>query len=310
VVFKVSPTGTETVLHFFTRLPDGRFPHAGLIRDAAGNLYGTTEEGGIGYGTVFKLDATGTESVLHSFTGTAGRDGELPFAGLIQDASGNLYGTTVDGGSPGIDVGVVFELSPGGSETVLYQFGELQEANPEAGLIRDAVGNLYGTTFYGASGACFQGCGTVFELSPNGIPTILHQFAGPPTDGGRPTASLIRDIAGNFYGTTYNGGGGSSSTCDNGSLRASGCGVVFKLSPSGTEDILHSFTGGGDGANPCAGLIRDAAGNLYGTAAFGGAHGFGVVFELIRCSSSPPVTTLRCSIALPGEPTEAVPSPV
>jgi uncharacterized repeat protein (TIGR03803 family) len=283
VVFKLSPGGTETVLHQFTGGADGGNPLAGLMRDAAGNLYGTTVVGGTGpfncaagnggCGVVFKLSPAGAETVLHSFTD--GEDGGNPQAGLIQDAAGNLYGTTYGGGS---GYGVVFKVSSCGSGfKVLYSFtGGADGANPAAGLIRDAPGNLYGTTAQGGhqSSACTFGngtCGVVFKLSPTGTETVLHSFTGG-ADGGNPVAGLVRDAAGNLYGTTQYGG----VACFGNTT----CGVVFKLSPSGAETVLHTFTGGADGGNPTAGLIQDPAGNLYGTASVGGSGGGGVVFRL------------------------------
>jgi uncharacterized repeat protein (TIGR03803 family) len=274
---------TYIVLHSFDNA-DGATPYAGLIRDTAGNLYGTTTYGGAtstcsppsGCGVVFKLSPTGTETVLHTFTG--GADGGYPSAGLIQDAAGNLYGTTGGGGATSTcnapyGCGVVFKLSPTGAETVLHSFDGADGAGPVAGLVRDAAGNLYGTTVSGGA----SGNGVVFKLSPTGAETVLHSFTG--ADGANPYASLVRDTTGNLYGTTYDGG-------------AHGGGVVFKLSPTGTETVLHSFTGGADGSLPYAGLLREAAGNLYGTTAFGGTEsgacaggGCGVVFKLSPCDS-------------------------
>jgi uncharacterized repeat protein (TIGR03803 family) len=206
--------------------------------------------------------------VLHTFTG--GADGSEPFAGLIQDGVGNLYGTTTGGGASAH--GVVFELIRCDSEPSGYEFkllhtftGGADGANPYAGLIRDAAGNLYGTTAVGGA----HGWGVVFELircdsEPSGYEfKLLHTFTGG-ADGGQPYAGLIRDAAGNLYGTT--GLGGATSTCG----PPYGCGVVFKLSPAGAETVLHSFTDGADGRSPMAGLIQDAAGNLYGTTPVGG----------------------------------------
>jgi uncharacterized repeat protein (TIGR03803 family) len=258
-VFKLDTAGNATVLHSFTGGADGSGPHAGLVLDAAGNLYGTTANGGTySYGVVFQLDTTGTETVLYTFTG--GADGANPYAGLLRDASGNLYGTTYYGGAD--NKGVVFKLDPTGKETVLYSFtGASDGAHPYAGLIQDAAGNLYGTTYNGGS----SNKGVVFKLGTTGIETVLHSFTGPP-DGANPSAGLIRDTAGNLYGATYYGG-------------SSDKGVVFKLDPTGRETVLYSFTGGSDGAHPYAGLIQDAAGNLYGTT-YGGGSGYGVVFKL------------------------------
>jgi uncharacterized repeat protein (TIGR03803 family) len=274
-VFKVDTTGRETVLHNFTGEADGGFPvAAGLVQNAQGNLYGTTSAGGAyGSGTVFEVDATGRETVLYSFTWTRG-DGAAPYAGLVLDAQGNLYGTTEAGGDLGCEsggCGTVFKLDATGRETVLHSFTGTggDGANPYAGLVLDAQGNLYGTTDAGGDLACESGgCGTVFKLDATGTETVLHSFAGTGGDGTFPQAGLVQDAQGNLYGTTNNGG-------------ASNYGTVFKLDAAGTETVLHSFTGtGGDGANPYAGLVLDAQGNLYGTTSGGGTYSFGTVFEL------------------------------
>jgi uncharacterized repeat protein (TIGR03803 family) len=266
VVFKVNKTG-ETVLYSFTGGADGAKPLAGLIRDLAGNLYGTTFSGGAsGYGVVFKLDTTGTETVLHSFTEKPG--GANPEAGLIQDSAGNLYGTTGGGGASGL--GVAFKLDTTGTEKLLHSFtGGADGESPQAGLIRDAAGNFSGTTYKGggASGCGDRGCGVVFKLDTTGTETVLYSFPGTEADGAYPYSGLIRDSAGNLYGTTYAGG-------------ASHNGVVFKLDTTGTETVLYSFIGGVDGGLPYAGLTRDLAGNLYGTTYSGGASNNGVVFKL------------------------------
>jgi uncharacterized repeat protein (TIGR03803 family) len=275
VVFKLDTTGTETVLHSFTDGADGGAPWAGVIRDSAGDLYGTTTGGGPSdYGVVFKLNTTGTETVLHSFTG--GADGGSPLAGLIRDSAGNLYGTAQAGGASVL--GVVFKLDTTGTETVLHSFtGGADGATPFARLIRDSAGNLYGTTQYGGGGSsgnnCYYGgCGAVFKLDTTGTETVLYGFTGG-ADGENPYPGLIRDSAGNLYGTTLSGG-------------ASGLGVVFKLDTTGVEMVLYSFEGRADGESPFAGLIQDSAGNLYGTTYGGGAFsstcrgGCGVVFKL------------------------------
>jgi uncharacterized repeat protein (TIGR03803 family) len=179
VVFKVDPTGKETVLYSFTGGADGAHPYAGLVRDEAGNLYGTTGDGGnceFNCGVVFKVDPTGKETVLYSFTGSGGVDGGLPYGRLVRDKQGNLYGTTWAGGNQGSYCtgfcGVVFKVDPTGKETVLYTFtGQADGANPFAGLLRDTQGNLYGTTQYGGDlgspqGWCYGfGCGVVFKIS-------------------------------------------------------------------------------------------------------------------------------------------------
>jgi uncharacterized repeat protein (TIGR03803 family) len=264
-VFKVDKTGKETVLYAFGGSPDGADPFtAGLVSDARGNLYGVTLDGGASnnYGTVFKLTKGGTESVLYSFTGGP-NDAGNPAAGLIRDKAGNLYGV---GGGGANFYGSVFKLDRSGKVTLLYSFGGADGGFPEGALIRDSSGDLYGTTDGG--GAYFSG--TVFKVDTTGTESVLYSFTGG-ADGGFPGyGSLVRDAAGNSYGTTGLGGGG---TC------RGGCGTVFKLDKTGTETVLYSFTGGADGANPYAGLIRDKAGNLYGTTSSGGS-GYGTVFKL------------------------------
>jgi uncharacterized repeat protein (TIGR03803 family) len=257
-------TYTLTVLHNFSGSAhgDGTRSYGRLWRDAGGNLYGTTLDGGASHlGVVFKLDSSGHETILHSFTGPPA-DGANPYAGLVGDSAGNLYGTTYFGGAS--NFGVVFKLDSTGHETVLHSFAgpPADGANPYAGLVRDSAGNLYGTTVMGGGSRK----GVIFKLDSSGHETILHSFAGLPADGANPLAGLIRDSAGNLYGTTPNAG-------------ASNRGVVFKLDSTRHETVLYSFTGLADGANPYAGLIRDSAGNLYGTTAFGGNE-FGVVFKL------------------------------
>jgi uncharacterized repeat protein (TIGR03803 family) len=268
-VFKLDATGTEAVLYSFcmrTNCADGALPVAGLLRDKVGNLYGTASGGGTsGNGVVFKLDASGKETVLRRFAGDP-KDGAYPQAGLIQDAAGNLYGTTTNGGSFGD--GIVFKLDKAGKETVLYHFtGGVDGGDPQYGrLVRDPAGNLYGTTYTGGSFSCGgDGCGTVFKLNKAGKETVFHNFSSQ--QDGQPFAGLIRDPAGNLYGTTAFGGPAQN-------------GVVFKLDSTGAETILHSFTGGSDGGFPYGGLLRDAAGNLYGSTNAGGPSGWGVVFKL------------------------------
>jgi uncharacterized repeat protein (TIGR03803 family) len=290
IVFELSPTvhgWREKILHRFASDEDGLGPSASLIFDAAGNLYGTTSGGGGAHaiGTVFELSPTAsgdwTEKILHAFN-EKGTDGLFPVAGLILDASGNLYGTTEGGGTA--DAGTVFELSPvtdgGWKEKILHNFaGGEDGVGPQASLIFDAAGNLYGTTASGGNSAtCLftAGCGIVYELTLVGdgvwTETVLHSFNGSSTDGAIPEAGVILDASGNLYGTTENAG-------------SHGAGTVFELSPAGdgswTEKILHSFNSyASDGSFPAAGLIFDAAGNLYGTTALGGVYGIGSVFEI------------------------------
>lgn len=283
-VFMVDKSGNETVLYSFTGGADGDQPFASLIRDAKGNLYGTTYWGGVstecnggtGCGVVFKLDTTGKETVLHAFTG-AGGDGANPYDGLVQDHKGTLYGTTVNGGNLiACDggCGVAFSVDMGGNEKVLHSFAAGTDgANPFAGLVRDDEGNLYGTTAYGGS----YGDGTVFELEHSEEPEyswrerLLYTFTGG-SDGGQPLLGyLLRDAKGNLYGTTVRGG---ASSC------AYLCGTVFEVERSGRERALYGFLQGTDGANPYGGLVADAEGNLYGTTNQGGVGNHGTVFKL------------------------------
>ena len=272
IAFELTTTG-ETVLHRFAGGTDGANPYAGLIEGAAGTFYGTTSAGGTSNsGVVFKVTKTG-ETVLHTFTGPPG-DGAIPYAGLVQDSAGNLYGTTSAGGK--FNSGVVFKLDTAGSETILYNFtGGADGAFPYGGLLLNSAGNLLGTTSGGGitTGNCYPGgCGVVFFVdATTGAQTVLYSFTGSP-DGAFPYAGLIGDASGNIYGTTYNGGSGP---CTN------GCGVVFKLDKAGTETVLHSLTGyPTDGAFPYAGVVLDTAGNVYGTATYGGESDNGVVFKL------------------------------
>jgi uncharacterized repeat protein (TIGR03803 family) len=250
------------VLYAFTAQPDGGSPIAGLIRDAAGNLYGTTNGGGaLGYGTVYRVDAAGTETVLYSFAGPP-TDGAYPSAALVMDAAGNLYSTTSLGGAAGY--GTVFKLDASGTETVLHSFARPPRdgAYPGAALVMDAAGSFYSTTTRGGA----SNAGTVFKLDTAGRETVLHSFTGGK-DGALPVAGLVGDAAGNLFGTTTLGG-------------ASNSGTVFKLDRTGKKTVLYSFAGGSDGAWPIAGLVRDSGGNFYGTTEAGGATGNGTVFKL------------------------------
>lgn len=295
-VFKLQalPNGTwkETVLHTF-RGYDGGAPFASLVFDAAGNLYGTTSQGGPsciyvpgGCGVVFKLkpnfNGTWTETILYKFKGGP-PDGALPLAALIFDKAGNLYSTTSYGGPGG--AGNVFQLKPNADGTwtqnILYMFtGNGPDGYlPFSGLVFDVAGNLYGTTSQGGNMKCpaVYGCGIAFKLTPNSAgswtESVLHIFcsAANCADGRFPEAALVFDKAGNLYSTTAGGAYPGSH------------GTVFRLKPlldgRWTEKVLHNFTGAG-AATPVAGLILDAAGNLYGTAEFGGPAGGGAVFKL------------------------------
>jgi uncharacterized repeat protein (TIGR03803 family) len=258
-IFRLDAAGQETVLHAFTGGADGSQPYAGLVRDKAGNLYGTTWMGGeYDLGVVFKVTATGRFSVVHSFSGPGGA---YAFPGpLVLDAEGNLYGTTALGGDN--DQGTVYKVDPTGTEVVLYSFiGGSDGSKPQAGVIRDEEGNLYGTTLSGGA----EGYGTVFKLDTTGTKTILHSFSG--RDGKSPgTASLLRDKCGHLYGTTPYGGSG-------------GWGVVYELDEDGNETVLHNFKWAKQGRVPEAGLVQDKNGNLYGSTSEGGIT-WGTLFRL------------------------------
>jgi uncharacterized repeat protein (TIGR03803 family) len=235
---------------------DGAVPTATLIQDAAGNLYGTTSSGGgtgcggSGCGVVFKLNTANHETVLHAFSGP---DGAIPYGALVMDIAGNLYGTTSSGGASGL--GTVFKIDTTGKETVLYTFtGNPDGANPYAGLVMDSSGNLYGTTESGG----VSNLGTIFQIDRNGAETVLHSFAGQPSDGADPKAGLTLDSNGILYGTTFSGG-------------SAGFGTAYQLDTTNSESVLYNFTGQADGGNPFGGLTLDSNGTLYGTTTIGGS---------------------------------------
>jgi uncharacterized repeat protein (TIGR03803 family) len=272
-VFAITASGTETLLHSFTGVPDGELPYAGLIR-VSHTLYGTTRAGGAncmyGCGTVFSITTYGKETVLYSFKGGSG-DGESPWAGLIY-VQGALYGTTGSGGANGR--GTVFSTTTSGKETVFYSFkgGSGDGDDPQAALI-SVNGTLYGTTSYGGAYCGQAGCGTVFAITPSGKESVLHSFGGSG-DGAFPQAALI-NVNGTLYGTTEEGGAYCGPT---------GCGTIFSITTSGKETVLHSFGAGTDGVDPLAGLIN-VKGTLYGATWAGGANctsngGCGTVFSL------------------------------
>lgn len=280
---------TFTVIHNFTGGLDGSQPDAGLTIDAAGNLYGTTPQGGKNFGgTVFKMAKNGSGWIfnpLYSFGSYP--DGSTPTARVVFGPDGNLYGTT-SGGGGGCDLGLcgtVFQVTTPptvcqtafcpGTETVLYRFeGGSDGAFPGSGdLIFDRAGNLYGTTSAGGQGlACESGCGTVYKLTPSAgswTESVIYSFIGTG-DGANPNAGVVLDQSGKLYGTAPLGG-------------SSGWGTVFQLERSGsswTENTLYDFADGNDGATPTAGLIFDRSGNLYGATAYGGTGGGGTVFQL------------------------------
>jgi uncharacterized repeat protein (TIGR03803 family) len=263
VVFKLDTAGTETVLHSFWG-SDGTNPVAPVLRDKAGNIYGTTSRGGSsGYGTVFKIDTAGTETVLYSFTG--GPDGCYPYQGVVVDKSGTVFLTTSECGSSGY--GTIFKVDSAGRFSLLHSFtGRSSDgAYPWYGhLTMDWAGTLYGVT----SGGGAYGNGVLYELSKKGKLTVLHSFAGGSSDGCAPNGSVVQDKAGNFYGTT--------SFCGSDNY-----GTIWKVSKNGKETILHNFAGGSsDGCNPAAGVTRDPKGNLYGVTYGCGANNYGALYKL------------------------------
>jgi len=261
-IFELTKTGTFVVLHDFDGLTVGEAEPMGPVSlDASGNIYGTT------IGTVFKLDRVGGLTVLHTFLGPKTGDGSLPEGRLMIDTAGNIFGTTVLGGTGCVvtgGCGTVFKIDPSGVETILSNFTWKTGWEVGPALVRDPAGNFFATTFEFASG-----WGSVFELSTAGVKTVLHNFphsfAGH--DGIYPQG-LVRDAAGNLYGSTQSGG-------------LYGPGSVFKINTAGKEKVLYSFTGGADGAGPAGSVILDGAGNLYGTCSQTSNPAMpGTVFEL------------------------------
>jgi uncharacterized repeat protein (TIGR03803 family) len=258
-VFKITLGGTLTTLHSFDGT-DGANPYAGLVQATDGNFYGTTYEGGANaFGIVFKITPSGTLTTLYSFCSQSDcTDGLNPYAGLVQAANGNLYGTTASGGASHDKT--VFEITPSGTLTTLHSFDGTDGAGPVAGLVQATNGNLYGTTEVGGANPFL---GTVFKITPSGNLTTLHNFDG--TDGEAPEAALVQATDGNFYGTTYLGG--------------AGFGTIFKITPGGTLTTLHSFDYQ-DGEAPEAALVQAINGSFYGTTKLGGTNDYGTVFTL------------------------------
>jgi uncharacterized repeat protein (TIGR03803 family) len=274
----------ETVLYNFCAVvsnqicTDGQNPIAPLILDSLGNLWGTTTAGGLyNNGAVFELNTSGIETVLYNFQGKSQTttDGGTPYAGVVLDSEGNVYGTTAFGGTA--NYGTVFKVNSAGMELFVHSFisspGDGQ--SPYAGLVPGSNGAFYGTTEVGGA----NDNGTVFKVSSTGQVTVRFSFGG--ASGANPYGGLLRDSRGNLYGTTYYGG-------------AYGVGTVFMLDPQNNETVLYSFGAfTGDGAFPYAGLVKDKNGNLYGTTYEGGADDQGTVFEL----SATGVETILCSFS-------------
>jgi uncharacterized repeat protein (TIGR03803 family) len=288
-VFKMTPAGTVTIVHAFAGGTDGASPRASLIQATDGSFYGTTIGGGSGApggtnaGTVFKMTPAGMVTILHGFAGSA--DGATPFAALTQATDGNFYGTTVSAGA--LNHGTVFMMTPAGTVTVLHAFaGGADGAMPKTALIQAADGTFYGTTAAGGA----SDSGTVFTMTPAGTVNVLHSFAGG-AEGDDPEAALIQATNGNFYGTTYSGGGNiTACTTDVVSGNQNGCGTVFMMTPTGAVTVLHAFASGTDGATPLAALIQATDGSFYGTTYFGGDDNNGLVFEL-NPAAAPTITT-------------------
>lgn len=267
--------GSETVLYNFNGYTgDGYYPYSALIADSKGNLYGTTESGGNGYGTVFELKLSGgtySESLLYAFTGEP--DGAYPeYSSLVFDKAGNLYGTTANGGTD--NLGTVFELKESGgkwTETILHSFTGSSSKDgymPQAGLSFDSAGNMYGTTEYGGA----SNAGSVFQFkSTNGKLTykVIHSFASP--NAYYPVGGITPGAGGYYYGTTYYGG------------KTFNAGTVYRLFQARgvwVSQTVYTFTGGADGTDPDSSLSMDSKGNMYGVTYQGGVNNLGTVYEL------------------------------
>jgi len=295
--FKITPSGALTTLYNFcsqggSNCTDGEHPDGGLVRGPGGDFCGTTTLGGkYGGGTVFKITPSGARTTLYNFcsVGTCS-DGADPSAPMLRASDGNLYGTTV-GGGPNANAGTVFKITLTGALTTLHSFCSLSGCSdgkyPFAGLAQGTDGDFYGTTELGGK----YGGGTVFKITPSGTLTTLHSFCSLSgcSDGSQPYGTLVQGSDGDFYGTTWMGGA-ISNACN-----GSGCGTVFKITPSGALTTLYSFCSAGSpcpgGANPYAALVQATDGDFYGTTYYGGANGnYGTVFKI---APSGALTTLH-----------------
>jgi uncharacterized repeat protein (TIGR03803 family) len=269
-IFKMTTNATLTTLVSFN-FSDGGFPQGALVQGKDGNFYGTTENGNEdGFedtGTVFQMTPSGTLTTLASFNGVLFvSDGANPYAGLVQGADGNFYGTTKYSGPNGNGDGTVFQITTNGTLTTLASFSGGNGDEPYSPLLQGADGNFYGTTFIGGNLSLNigNGVGTVFQMTPSGVLTTLASFNG--TDGANPMGALVQGSDGSFYGTTYFGG-------------ANGNGTVFQITTNGTLTTLVSFNGT-NGEFPYCGLVQDNNGNFYGTTTGGGANGYGTIFRV------------------------------
>lgn len=272
-VFKLTPSGVKTILWSFGSGVDGSGPRPGLIQGNDGNLYGTTTYGGANDGgTVFRITPSGSETVLWGFG--AGTDGRYPYAALVQGTDGNLYGTTVAGGSTG--VGTVFRLTLAGVETVLLSLDAATTGSqPEAPLIQATDGNFYGTASFGG----VNGGGTLFKISSSGAATVVYSFRGG-TDAALPTTGVIQGSDGDFYGTTAVGG--TLAGCGDSGTQTGVCGTMFKVTPGGVETVLWDFGPEGNGWYPLpVGLVQGRDGYLYGVNSGAGENNQGAVYRLV-----------------------------
>jgi len=338
-VFRIATNGVPIASVSFAYYANGATPQGGLVEGSDGGFYGTTSSGGAHYdGTVFNLTTNGALTDLYSFTG--GNDGGAPHSGLVRGSDGNLYGTTLYGGTN--SSGTVFRISTNGAFQSLYSFsGGHDGGTPYAGLAQASYGNLYGTTYYGGTNSS----GTVFRISTNGVFQSLYSFTNG-NDGGYPQAGLVQGSDGNLYGTTCYGGANGSGTVfrltTNGALTtlcsfkekgagslpiaglvqgsdgalygttseggANGDGTIFSLTTNGILTTLYSFQGKGDGSEPLAGLVQGSDGALYGTTYYGGVNGQGTVFRL-ALSSLPAPDLVPLSVMAAAALTNSQPNP-
>jgi len=279
LLFAVSSAAQTFKVFYSFNFSDGSSPNGDLLRDSAGNFYGTSQFGGSSNrGVVFKLDSKGKETILYTFTG--GADGGIPIGRVISDAADNLYGITSLGGDPTCSCGTVYKLAKSGALKVLHNFkggkdGSQNEGQPELGLVM-VNGDLYGSASFGGVSGCdgSLGCGVLFKVTQSGKETVLHRFTGQ-ADGAFPQ-DLISDQAGNIYGAT------------GGSYKQGNEGTLFKLDTTGKFTTLYTFPGGADGISPRWRLLQNASGVFYGVTQFGGnntkcaisSSGCGVIFAV------------------------------
>ena len=316
MAFKMTAAGVVTIMHSFgdgSVVNDGHAPSGALVQGRDNNFYGVCYEGGStftpgqpysGNGTVFKITLSGTEIVLHNFDdGTVTNDGYGPTTALVVGTDGNFYGVCQGGGS--LNYGAAYKVTPAGAVTILHDFGvgvgQVDGVYPSAPLTLGTDGNFYGVCFDGGSTENADpngiGYGTIFKMTPSGTETTIHNCGDGTVanDGIYPYATLTRGADGNFYGTNEAGGANNN-----------GNGTVFKITPSGTETILHSFRDGtvaNDAAGSSDTVIFGADGNLYGTSVGGGAttatdpnhNGYGAAYRLTVSTGTQPATITSLS---------------